>query len=126
MEWKQTLLPLPKLVFNTLNTGIVLDRYPLTGCAEGTEEITKMGILAWIVVGIIAGFLAKVVVPGEGPGGILGDLIVGVLGALIGGFVAGMFGIASSSIVMTTVIAFVGAVILLFVLRAVTGRRNTA
>ncbi len=85
-----------------------------------------MGILAWIVVGIIAGFLAKVVVPGEGPGGILGDLIVGVLGALIGGFIAGMFGIASSSIIMTTVIAFAGAVILLFVLRAVTGRRNAA
>jgi len=40
-----------------------------------------MGFIAWIVVGIIAGFLAKFVVPGEGPGGVLGDLIIGVIGA---------------------------------------------
>lgn len=85
-----------------------------------------MGIVYWIIVGIIAGFLAKVVVPGEGPGGILGDLVVGVLGALIGGFVASMLHIGASGFLATTLIAFVGAVILLFVLRAVTGRRNTA
>jgi uncharacterized membrane protein YeaQ/YmgE (transglycosylase-associated protein family) len=85
-----------------------------------------MNIVFWIVVGIIAGFLAKVVVPGEGPGGILGDLIVGVLGALIGGFVAGMLGIAFGGWVGTTLMAFLGAVILLFVLRAVTSRRNVA
>lgn len=85
-----------------------------------------MNIVFWIVVGIIAGFLAKVVVPGEGPGGILGDLIVGVLGALIGGFVAGMLGIAFGGWVGTTLMAFLGAVILLFILRAVTSRRNVA
>ncbi|MCW3095397.1 MAG: putative rane protein [Chthonomonadaceae bacterium] len=85
-----------------------------------------MNIVFWIVVGIIAGFLAKVVVPGEGPGGILGDLIVGVLGALIGGFVAGMLGIAFGGWVGTTLMAFLGAVILLFVLRAITSRRNVA
>ncbi len=83
-------------------------------------------ILFWIVVGVLAGFLAKAVVPGEGPGGILGDLIVGILGALIGGFVAGMLGIAFGGWIGTTLMAFLGAVILLFVLRAVTGRRNTA
>lgn len=85
-----------------------------------------MHILFWIVVGIVAGFLAKVVVPGEGPGGILGDLIVGVLGALIGGFVAGMLNITFGGMLGTILMAFLGAVILLFVLRAVTGRRNTA
>jgi len=85
-----------------------------------------MLILFWIVVGIVAGFLAKVVVPGEGPGGILGDLIVGVLGALIGGFVAGMLNITFGGMLGTILMAFLGAVILLFVLRAVTGRRNTA
>ena len=85
-----------------------------------------MLILSWIVVGIVAGFLAKVVVPGEGPGGILGDLIVGVLGALIGGFVAGMLNITFGGMLGTILMAFLGAVILLFVLRAVTGRRNTA
>jgi uncharacterized membrane protein YeaQ/YmgE (transglycosylase-associated protein family) len=44
-----------------------------------------MSILAWIVVGIIAGFLAKSVVPGEAPAGVLGDLAVGIVGALLGG-----------------------------------------
>ncbi len=83
-----------------------------------------MGIVFWIIVGIIAGALAKVVVPGEGPGGILGDLIVGVLGALVGGFVASALGISFGGWVGTTLIAFVGAVVLLFVLRAVTSRRN--
>jgi len=85
-----------------------------------------MNIVFWIVVGIIAGFLAKVVVPGEGPGGILGDLIVGILGALIGGFVAGMLNITFGGWIGTTLMAFLGAVILLFILRAVTSRRNVA
>ena len=83
-----------------------------------------MNILFWIIVGIIAGFLAKVVVPGEGPGGILGDLIVGVLGALIGGFVAGMLGVSFGGLLGTILMAFLGACILLFILRAVTSRRN--
>lgn len=84
-----------------------------------------MSIVFWIIVGIIAGALAKVVVPGEGPGGLLGDLIIGVLGALIGGFVAGALGIAFGGWVGTTLIAFIGAIILLFILRAVTTRRTT-
>src|ERR1700758_5182158 len=49
-------------------------------------------IIAWIVVGIIAGWLARMVVPREGPGGIVGDLIIGIIGALIGGWVFGAFG----------------------------------
>src|SRR5690348_1286090 len=85
----------------------------------------KMYIVFWIIVGIIAGALAKMVVPGEGPGGILGDLIIGIVGALIGGFVAGALGIAWGGWVGTTIVAFVGACILLFILRAVTTRRTT-
>jgi uncharacterized membrane protein YeaQ/YmgE (transglycosylase-associated protein family) len=42
-----------------------------------------MGILSWIIVGLIAGFLGKAVVPGEGPGGLLGDIITGIVGAFI-------------------------------------------
>ena len=85
-----------------------------------------MNILFWIIVGVVAGFLAKVVVPGEGPGGVIGDLVVGVLGALIRGFVAGMLHITFGGVLGTLLMAFLGAVILLFILRAVTGRRNTA
>ena len=83
-----------------------------------------MTIIAWIVVGIIAGFLAKYVVQGEGPGGVVGDLIVGIVGALIGGWVFNLFGHAGASgiNVYSIVVAFVGAVILLFIMRAFTGR----
>ncbi len=85
-----------------------------------------MGILAWIIVGLIAGWLAGLVVRGGGYG-IVGDIIVGIIGALIGGFLASYLlgtpdavnGINLGSII----VAFVGAVILLLILRAVSGRR---
>jgi len=84
-----------------------------------------MSIMSWLVVGLIAGFLAKYVVPGEGPGGVIGDLVVGVVGAILGGWVFGLFGHggASGINVYSIVVAFVGAVILLFLVRTVTNRR---
>lgn len=86
-----------------------------------------MDILAWIIVGVIAGFLAKAVVPGEGPGGVLGDLVVGVVGAIIGGWVMNSFGHAGANgiNIWSIFVAFLGAVILLFIMRALTGRRAT-
>jgi uncharacterized membrane protein YeaQ/YmgE (transglycosylase-associated protein family) len=90
-----------------------------------------MHILFWIIVGIIAGALAKMVVPGEGPGGILGDLIIGIVGAVVGGWVFNFFGSAgagaasSYSYIWSTLVAFVGAVILLFIFRAITTRRTS-
>ena len=86
-----------------------------------------MGILSWIIVGIVAGALAKMVVPGEGPGGLIGDLIVGVVGAFIGGWIFNFFGHAGFEglSLWSIVVAFVGAVVLLIVLRALTGGRRT-
>ena len=83
-----------------------------------------MSILAWIVVGIVAGFLAKTVMPGKGPGGIGGDLIVGVIGAMIGGWIMNSFGSAGASGInlWSVFVAFIGACVLLGVLRVVTGR----
>jgi uncharacterized membrane protein YeaQ/YmgE (transglycosylase-associated protein family) len=83
-----------------------------------------MYIVFWIIVGVIAGALAKVVVPGEGPGGILGDLIIGIIGALVGGFIASALGVAFAGWVGTTLVAFLGAILMLFILRAVTTRRT--
>jgi uncharacterized membrane protein YeaQ/YmgE (transglycosylase-associated protein family) len=85
-----------------------------------------MDILAWIIVGIVAGFLAKAVVPGEGPGGIVGDLIVGVVGAVIGGWIMHSFGNAGATgiNIWSIFVAFLGAVVLLVILRALTGRRT--
>lgn len=84
-----------------------------------------MSILAWIVVGIIAGFLAKAVVPGEGPGGILGDLIIGIIGAILGGWLFNAFGhVGATGINLWSIlVAFIGSVVLLLIIRAITGRR---
>jgi uncharacterized membrane protein YeaQ/YmgE (transglycosylase-associated protein family) len=86
-----------------------------------------MSILSWLVVGLIAGFLAKYVVPGEGPGGILGDIIIGIIGAFIGGWVFHQFGEpgVNGLTLWSILVAFVGAAILLFVIRALTSRRAT-
>jgi uncharacterized membrane protein YeaQ/YmgE (transglycosylase-associated protein family) len=85
-----------------------------------------MGILSWIIVGLLAGWLAGVLVKGRGFG-CIGDIIVGVIGALLGGFLASHFfhmgdpisGINFQSIL----VAFVGAVIFVVILRLIAGRR---
>ena len=85
-----------------------------------------MTILAWLVVGLIAGFLASQVMRGGGYG-LIGDIIVGVVGALIGGWLATtllhMPNPVSGINVTSVIVAFVGAVILIAILRAVSGRR---
>jgi uncharacterized membrane protein YeaQ/YmgE (transglycosylase-associated protein family) len=83
-----------------------------------------MGILSWIVVGLIAGFLAGQVVKGGGFG-LIGDIIVGVIGGLLGGWIASSLlniGSMSGINLESILIAFVGAVILLLVLRLIRRR----
>ena len=83
-------------------------------------------IVFWVIVGIVAGALAKMVVPGEGPGGIVGDLIIGILGAVVGGFIFNAFGAGmGGGWIWSIVVSFVGAVVLLFIFRAVTSRRTS-
>ena len=86
-----------------------------------------MGLLAWIVVGLVAGWLASQVMRAGGYG-LIGDIIVGAVGAVIGGFLAGtLFNIpdAVNGINVTSIlVAFIGAVILIAILRAVGGRRR--
>jgi len=88
-----------------------------------------MGILSWIVVGLIAGWLASRVMRGGGYG-LIGDIIVGAVGAVIGGFLAStllkMPNAVNGINVTSILVAFVGAVILLAILRAVGGRRRLA
>jgi uncharacterized membrane protein YeaQ/YmgE (transglycosylase-associated protein family) len=83
-------------------------------------EVTKMGLLTWIVVGAIAGWLAGQVMKGSGFG-LIGDIVVGVIGALVGGWLAGtLFNVpdAINGFNLTTiVVAFLGAVIVLFIVR---------
>ncbi len=83
-----------------------------------------MGILIWIIVGAIAGFVASKVLTGKGMG-LLWDIVVGILGAFVGGWLAGLVGVPVATgtfSVSGLIAAFVGAVILLLIFRAVTSR----
>jgi uncharacterized membrane protein YeaQ/YmgE (transglycosylase-associated protein family) len=79
------------------------------------------GIIGWIVVGLIAGFLASLLMRGGGYG-IVGDVIVGIVGAFIGGWLFSLLGIGGTAgIIGSIIIAFIGACILIALLRAVSG-----
>ena len=81
-----------------------------------------MGILAWIVVGLVAGVLASLVMGGTGYG-IVGDIVIGIVGAFIGGWLFRTLGVSSPIGGMggTIFVAFIGAVVLLFILRLIRG-----
>lgn len=83
--------------------------------------MTMESIVIIVLVGLIAGFAASHVVAGHGYG-LIGDIVVGILGALLGFFVAGALGIVMAGLLVEIIVAFIGAVILLAVLRLVTGR----
>jgi uncharacterized membrane protein YeaQ/YmgE (transglycosylase-associated protein family) len=83
------------------------------------------GFIAWIIIGALAGWLAGIVVKGGGFG-LIGDIVVGIIGAFIGGWGAGMLHIhIGSGWISEIITAALGAVLLLFILRAVRGRRLT-
>jgi uncharacterized membrane protein YeaQ/YmgE (transglycosylase-associated protein family) len=86
-----------------------------------------MGILSWIILGGIAGWLASIVMGNNAQQGILGNIIVGIVGALIGGFVFGLFGGSGVSgfNIGSLFVAFVGAIILLWALKTFRGRGST-
>jgi uncharacterized membrane protein YeaQ/YmgE (transglycosylase-associated protein family) len=83
-----------------------------------------MGIIAWIVLGLIAGVLAKWVVPGPDPWGIIVTIVIGIVGALLGGFIGQLlgFGGVSGINLASIILAVIGSVILLFIYREVSSR----
>jgi uncharacterized membrane protein YeaQ/YmgE (transglycosylase-associated protein family) len=84
-----------------------------------------MGILALIVVGLIAGLLAKLVMPGDDPGGLILTALIGIAGAFVGGFVVDILGGAGVTgfNIWSILVATLGAVILLAIYRLFAGRR---
>jgi len=83
------------------------------------EEIKVMEFVWFILVGLVAGWLAGVLVQGGGFG-VIGDIIVGVLGALLGGFLFSSLGVsAGGGLLGSVVVATVGAVVLIFILRLI-------
>ena len=84
-------------------------------------DISATTVIWWIVVGLIAGFLASVVMRGGGYG-IVGDIIVGIIGAFLGGWLFSLLGVgAGGGIIGSIIVAFIGACILIAILHAVSG-----
>jgi uncharacterized membrane protein YeaQ/YmgE (transglycosylase-associated protein family) len=86
-------------------------------------ELNPGGIILWIIVGLIAGWLTGQLMKGGGYG-LVGDLIVGLIGALIGGFLVGLFIHGSVGFIGSIIVAVIGAVVLVAVLRTVAGSRS--
>jgi uncharacterized membrane protein YeaQ/YmgE (transglycosylase-associated protein family) len=86
-----------------------------------------MSILAWIVVGLIGGAIAKLLMPGRDPGGIILTILLGIGGAVLGGFIAVALGISNGIDdfdIGSIVLSILGAMLILFVYRLVVGRRE--
>jgi uncharacterized membrane protein YeaQ/YmgE (transglycosylase-associated protein family) len=92
---------------------------------EDRETDMDYGIIGWIVIGLIAGALAKFIMPGRDPGGIIVTILLGIVGAVIGGFIATALGLGAGGNIWNIIIATLGAVILLWIYRAVSSRRTT-
>ena len=92
-----------------------------------------MGIIGWILLGLLAGVIAKAILPGDDPGGFIVTTIIGIVGALLGGLIAGAVGLGDPLDeffdISTWIAAIIGSIILLLIYRAVIGRgrgRRTA
>jgi len=85
-----------------------------------------VGIVSWILVGFIAGLLAKLLLPGDDPGGLIVTTVIGMVGAVVGGILIGIFGGAGATgfNVWSILVATLGAIILLFVYQLFAGARR--
>ena len=78
-----------------------------------------MGILSWILFGLVAGIIAKLIMPGRDPGGFIITILLGIVGAFLGGFIASSLGFGSVQgwDLRSFIIAILGAILLLFIYR---------
>jgi uncharacterized membrane protein YeaQ/YmgE (transglycosylase-associated protein family) len=84
-----------------------------------------MGILTWIIVGLIAGALGKLIMPGDDPGGIIVTILIGMVGAIVGGFITqNLLGLGGGGFIWSIIVATLGAIILLAIYRALVGGRR--
>jgi uncharacterized membrane protein YeaQ/YmgE (transglycosylase-associated protein family) len=82
------------------------------------DEMTITRLIWFLLIGLIAGWLASMVMKGSRHG-LLGYLIIGVIGALLGGWLFGVLGIGAGGLIGALITAFVGAVVLIFLLRLI-------
>jgi uncharacterized membrane protein YeaQ/YmgE (transglycosylase-associated protein family) len=96
----------------------------LTSASMVLADVSLAAVVWWLVVGLVAGFLASAVMRGGGYG-VVGDIIVGIVGAFIGGFLMSLLGLGGSGIIWTIIVAFIGACVLIAILRAVSRGTTT-
>lgn len=84
-----------------------------------------LGIIGWIVLGLIAGFIASKIVNNQGEG-VMVDIILGIVGALVGGFIFNFFGASGVSgfNIYSLIVAVIGAIVVLMIYHAIAGRRR--
>ncbi len=93
-----------------------------TGVLATVTFHNPQGIIGWIILGLIAGWLAGKLM-GEGGFGVIGDIIVGLIGALIGGVIVGFFWSGTTGLIGSLIISVIGACILVALVRAISGNR---
>lgn len=83
-----------------------------------------MGIIAWLVLGLIAGFIASKLYAGSGQG-VFMDIVLGIVGAFVGGFIFSLFGAdpVTGFNIYSMIVAVIGAVVVLWLYHAIAGRR---
>jgi uncharacterized membrane protein YeaQ/YmgE (transglycosylase-associated protein family) len=86
-------------------------------------EVTMLSVLGWIVFGLIIGAIAKLLMPGRDPGGIIVTILLGVIGALLGGFLGRAMGLYGPQEAAGFVMSLIGAMLLLFLYRLFVARR---
>jgi uncharacterized membrane protein YeaQ/YmgE (transglycosylase-associated protein family) len=93
---------------------------------RGPREESQMSVIGWIILGLIAGFIASKIVNRSGEGLIL-DIILGIVGAVVGGWLFSFFGAegVSGLNLYSMVVAIIGAIVVLFIYHAITGQRTT-
>ena len=84
------------------------------------------GILGWMLFGLVIGAVAKLLMPGRDPGGIIITMLLGILGAVVGGFVGRAMGLYQPGEPAGFFMATIGAIVLLFIYRLAFGRSRTA
>nr|WP_311765578.1 GlsB/YeaQ/YmgE family stress response membrane protein [Klebsiella pneumoniae] len=92
-----------------------------TKCLKVTRGRLTMGILSWIIFGLIAGIIAKWIMPGKDGGGFIVTVILGIIGAVVGGWISTLFGFGKVDVFNfgSFVVAVIGALVVLFIYRKV-------
>jgi len=84
-----------------------------------------LGIVGWIVFGLVVGVIAKLIMPGRDPGGIIVTMLLGIVGAVLGGFLGRALGFYGPQQAAGWLMSIAGAIVVLMIYRLMVGRRST-